>query len=140
MEFRHSRHLDLAGQGSVEADESVSFQGAGEIARAKPLLRHLLHGESPRKPRRLVSLDGSIKIDTSHMRSLPVGIFIKDGRSAKSDRERRSPLEVLRNDVASVSRASRLLAIGTAPGRMVADRMASRGIGTYQVLAVHPAV
>jgi hypothetical protein len=33
--------------------------------------------------------------------------------------------------------ASRLLAIGTASGRVVADRMASRRIGTDQILAVH---
>src|SRR5215471_20596415 len=38
---------------------------------------------------------------------------------------------------AGAPRASRLLAIGTASGRMVADRMANRGIGTHQILAIH---
>ncbi len=41
--------------------------------------------------------------------------------------------------LAGASRASRLLAIRTASGRMVADRMASRGIRAHQVLAIHTA-
>src|SRR5579872_456112 len=38
---------------------------------------------------------------------------------------------------AGAPRASRLLAIGTASGGMVVDRMAGRGNGTHQVLAIH---
>ena len=40
---------------------------------------------------------------------------------------------------AGASSASRLLASGTASGRMAADRMAGRRNRTHQVLAVHPA-
>src|SRR5262249_22026423 len=40
---------------------------------------------------------------------------------------------------AGASRASRLRAIGTASGRMVAYRVALRRIGTNQVLAIHSA-
>ena len=39
--------------------------------------------------------------------------------------------------VASASSASRLLASATSRGRMVADRMAVRGNGTHQILAIH---
>src|SRR6185369_5016664 len=41
---------------------------------------------------------------------------------------------------ARASRAPRLLAVGTASGRMVVDRVAVRRIGTDQVLALHSSV
>src|SRR5262252_9393323 len=40
---------------------------------------------------------------------------------------------------AGAPRTPRLLAIGTTPGGMVADRVAGHGIGTNQVLAIHSA-
>src|SRR4051812_21068216 len=49
--------------------------------------------------------------------------------------EAETPIPLCR--FARASRTPRLLAIGTAPGGMVADRMAGRGSGANPVLAIH---